>query len=555
MNNLLQLVFRSLDGKYEFNIGCSSSAEMDLTDTWHDSKTTPLEEVGGLTFPNDQSSENLAEMTALYDSLTKAGYGSRVGLLSGLPEVDVKLYLNGNAFDSNGVAQPYIELKQGSWGYAWYYYKADNTSLGKMFHYYYGSSPGPTGFLTGKLYDNGKFTGYGVSLRPKTIGGVNSHKYYEWKVATTLIENSSIFYDTVFADIQEYLPISPEGEFNPESGIGEFDARSDSIGFPELPSISALDTGMCAMYLMSGSELQDLSHFLWDNNFINSLLKMFNDPMEAILNLAIVPVSFLASNLIPSTTVKVGNVSLTGVTGDKVISPYKIIDFGTLNINEYWGSFADYSPYTRISIFLPYVGVQQLSIDDVMGGSIQLKAYCDVLTGSVQYCLLSKQGNPRNHGHNSVLYTWGGNMQYQIPLSASNFSQVVSSLIGAGASIAGGIGAIVASGGMTAPIAIGTATSAISNVMNAKTHIQRGGGLGGAVGLFGVQTPYLIMERPEQIKPENYNNTVGIPNETTDYIKNYSGYLKVKGVHIEINGAYEEEAREIERMLKEGVIV
>ena len=121
--------------------------------------------------------------------------------------------------------------------------------------------------------------------------------------------------------------------------------------------------------------------------------------------------------------------------------------------------------------------------------------------------------------------------------------------------IAGAVGTTVATGGMTAPIAIGTIGSAMSNVMNAKTHIQRGGGLGGAVGIFGVQKPYLILERPEQIVPENYNATIGTPAEVTDYPKNFEGFIKIKGVNLQINTATENELNEIENLLKGGVLV
>ena len=55
--------------------------------------------------------------------------------------------------------------------------------------------------------------------------------------------------------------------------------------------------------------------------------------------------------------------------------------------------------------------------------------------------------------------------------------------------------------------------------------------------------------------PDNYDHTVGIPVDTTDYLKNYSGYVKVKGVHMEISSATSDELVEIERLLKEGVVI
>ena len=174
------------------------------------------------------------------------------------------------------------------------------------------------------------------------------------------------------------------------------------------------------------------------------------------------------------------------------------------------------------------MGVQSLSIDDVMNGTIQLVGYCDVLTGSILYVLKSNQVNRAGHSHNSVLYSWGGNCQYQIPLTANNMSSVISSITGTVGSVAGAIGATVATGGLTAPIAVGAIGSAVTNTLNAKTQIQRGGGVGGASGMFGVQRPYLILERPEQRTIQDFGGQIGNPADVTDYLGNFSGFVKVK---------------------------
>ena len=40
-----------------------------------------------------------------------------------------------------------------------------------------------------------------------------------------------------------------------------------------------------------------------------------------------------------------------------------------------------------------------------------------------------------------------------------------------------------------------------------------------------------------------------------EYLKNYSGFVKVKGCHIEISNATDNELNQIERLLKESVVV
>lgn len=560
---LMNLTFKSLTGLINFNLGCNSSDNLtlDTSSTWHDSKDEPLGQIGAMFYPagsgNVQASTTY--QSALRDELTKAGsdYGYRVGLIHNNTWLNIPMYLNGVAVDPDGNAMPYLQWELNSHNTPeLYYYNAAGTRLNKLIRY--GSLAGSYSvFWAGKLYTDGTFTGCKGNIRPHVISSsplILSTKRYEWQCRSVNIIDAPIFYDNVLNDLQEYLPMPSEGDYTGE-GEGDFDATSDPIGFPGLPSISALDTGMIGMYMMTTAEAQSLSQFLWSGLFdLDTFKKMFSDPMQAILNLCISPVEIAAANLVPGATIRIGNIN-TSVTSTRVTNPYKIIDFGKINLHEYWGTFADYSPYTRLSIYLPYIGVQTISIDDVMNGSIQLKAYCDVLTGSVQYCLLSSQGNHRNHGHNSVLYTWGGNAQYQIPITASNFSQVISSLIGSAATIGGTAALAFATGGLTAPMAISSAGGLIGNVMNAKTSVQRGGGLGGSVGIFGVQTPYLILERPEQVAPSGFAEINGIPNETIDYLKNYSGYVKVREIHMLSTTATSGELSEIERILKEGVEV
>lgn len=551
---LLNVRFASLGGTLEYNLGCNSSDNlpqaMYTQAIQYDSENVPLNQTGGLIVAGFSSSNTWLYMKGIYDVMNNMGYGTRNLMPKSALVENVKCYLNGVQYDEYGTQMPYVMWEDTSFSDAVLnYYRADGTRLGQLVQSPYASN---SGAYCGQLFEDGTFTGDAITLDPISLGGgLYSKRHYEWGWPATKLTNQQIVPTSIIADLKEYLPIEPEGEFT-DNGNGDFDTTSDAIDFPDLPSLSVINTGMTSIYEMSSTQLQDLSHYLWTTNFEQLLQKMFNDPMEAILNLSIVPVDLTSDAL--TSSVRIGNVTTT-VQGNRLSSQYKSINFGTINMKEYWANFGDYSPYTKLSIFLPYVGTQQISIDDVQNGSIQLKGVIDVLTGTIQYMLYSVQGNRRNHGHKSVLYSWGGNCQYQVPLSASNMTSVVTSLVGATGTIAGAVGATVATGGMTAPIAIGTVGSAVSNIMNAKTHVQRGGGLGGAVGLFGVQTPYLILERPEQITPKNYNATMGVPCEQTDYLKNYEGFIKVKGVNLTIDKATQNELTQIESLLKGGVLV
>ena len=547
---LLNLTFSS--GFTTFNLG-ANSADNIKDNTYHAKKT--LNQVGCLIYA-DSSYPIQHGGFRCYQALVKAGYGSRAWYSDHASTFvnSPKYYLQVSGLEPNEPV-PYIQFDDTG---VMLFYNVD----GRAYTIFPISVGGGRSFtaLCGNLYDDGTFTGDLVAIYPHEIGstGLYSKRYYDWQVHATQepnswhLTNAQVINPEVIAILQEYLPQDPEGEFIPE-GVGDLDASSDNIELPDLPTLSAIDTRMLRVYRMTSENLSKFNKFLWSDLFdVNTFKKLFTDPMQAVLNLNISPINV---DVLGPSEIKLGNIN-TGVQGEMCQQQYQRIDFGKIRLNEYWASFADYSPYTRLSIYLPYVGVQSLSIDDVMNGIIQLVGYCDVLTGSILYVLKSNQVNRAGHSHNSVLYSWGGNCQYQIPLTANNMSSVISSITGTAGSVLGAIGATVATGGLTAPIAVGTIGSAVTNTLNAKTQIQRGGGVGGATGMFGVQRPYLILERPEQRTIQDFGGQIGNPADVTDYLGNFSGFVKVKAVHVEnVTGATEAEQTEIERLLKDGVII
>lgn len=549
---LLNLTFSTEDGSIVYNIGANSTNGLKRDDKTYNSIDDPLMQVGALMYcsafykwKDDDDMHYYYEY--LYNALTKSGYGQRVVLPPNPPAETYKYYLNGD------VNAPYLKYTSSS-NPLWIQinlYTPDGKDMGRLVN-----TPATNeNMLCGVIYEDGTFTGDTVAVNPYSVTIGNEKVFfdseYKWSFRHHY-DNVNVISQKTLEYLRSFIPKDPEGEFIPE-GVGDLDASSDNIELPDLPTLSAIDTRMLRVYRMTSENLSNFNKFLWSDLFdVNTFKKLFTDPMQAVLNLNISPINV---DVLGPSEIKLGNIN-TGVQGEMCQQQYQRIDFGTIRLNEYWASFADYSPYTRLSIYLPYVGVQSLSIDDVMNGTMQLVGYCDVLTGSILYVLKSNQVNRAGHSHNSVLYSWGGNCQYQIPLTANNMSSVISSITGTVGSVAGAIGATVATGGLTAPIAVGAIGSAVTNTLNAKTQIQRGGGVGGATGMFGVQRPYLILERPEQRTIQDFGGQIGNPADVTDYLGNFSGFVKVKAVHVEnVTGATEAEQTEIERLLKDGVIL
>lgn len=332
-------------------------------------------------------------------------------------------------------------------------------------------------------------------------------------------------------------PYSPGGISQEAGAGGDHDDHSDPVDIPDLPSLTSVDTGYITIYNPKLSELRDLARYMWSNPLfdVSAWKKIFADPMQAILGLSIVPVAVRDGGV---GTVTVGNIP-TDVEMTKALSQYEIVDCGSLNVNEFWGAYLDYDPYTKAEIYLPYIGTHALAVDDIMGKTISVVYHIDILSGAC--CAYVKCGD-------SVLYSFVGQCASSIPITGDNWTNVINGAI----SIAGSIGSMVASGGMSAPMAIGQIASTAVNTM--KPSIEKSGSMGGTGGLLGIQTPYLILTRPRQALPKDQNVFKGYPSFITATMGDLSGYTEIDTVHLEDIPATDAEIVEIESILKTGVI-
>lgn len=338
-------------------------------------------------------------------------------------------------------------------------------------------------------------------------------------------------------------PYKDGGITEPGGGGGSHTHQSVPVDIPGLPTTSAADTGFITLFNPSLAELRRLASYMWSSLFdLAGWQKLFADPMDAILGLSIVPVPVPAG---PSKEVKVGNIG-TEINLTTASSQYVEVDCGSLNVEEYWGAYLDYAPYTKAELYLPYCGVHPIQIDDVMGRTVAIKYHVDVLSGS---CVaFVKCGN-------TVLYSFAGQCSSSIPINANNWTNVVNGAL----SIAGSIGTMVATGGLSAPISAGAAVAAGASLagtaMTMKPQVERSGSMGGTAGMMGIQTPYLILTRPRQALPENQNTFTGYPSYITSTLGDLTGWTTVSEMHLEGVPCTEGEAEEIVDILKSGVIL
>lgn len=292
-----------------------------------------------------------------------------------------------------------------------------------------------------------------------------------------------------------------------------------------------------AVYNPTQSQINDFGAWLWSTNFVDQLLKMFNDPMQAIISLHKV---FAAPTTGGSQNIYVGYLD-SGVSSATVSAQYTDVDCGSVNVSEVFGNVFDYTQ-TKISIYLPFIGIVPLNVSDVMRSTIHVIYHVDVLTGAC----LADVDITRDLG-GGVLYQYSGDCAVHYPLSSGSYMGIVSSII----SVAGGVAGSIMSGGALTPVLMGAAAGA----MNAHTDVARTGGLSGNAGAMGSKIPYLIISRPQSAMSTAYASVEGVGSNNYVTLSTCTGFVRIKEVQLSGVPALDNELTEIYTQLREGVIV
>lgn len=396
--------------------------------------------------------------------------------------------------------------------------------------------------IAGTKYVRGRVTGSPPLNRfAVTISTSQSGNYY---YTGSIIINSIVIRDT--SEPYELLdvPISTTGggANSPSNPVGYNGIVNEAVDFPTVQSFSVSDAGFMSIWCPTLAQLQDLSYFLWnaDPTTVEFWKRIVSSPLEMIYGLMIIPYNVPVEDLVENGDVYLGY-QKSGIKMNYTTKQFVSVDCGSIDIKEVWGAFLDYSPYTKISIYLPYIGVHDLDADEIMNKTISLKYFIDLVTGS---CVaIIKSGD-------SCLYTFNGNCAVQIPVTSAQHADAMKALL----SIVGSSLQMAAVGGV-AGAAAGAAIGGLTQMENLKPKISHSGNLSATTGYMAPQTPYLIFSRPKQAQPDKQQTYTGYPSFITSLIGDLKGYTEIEIIHLHNMTCTEQELAEIDRLLQEGVII
>lgn len=365
----------------------------------------------------------------------------------------------------------------------------------------------------------------------------------------TLDEAKEALNDGIWEEIPE--DTDPYANLDGENDIAGGDTGTVSI--PGFPGLSATSTGIIGLFAPSASQMQALASFMWTDfggqgttteailsEIVEALKRSISNPLDYVVGLNIIPSQGLSIGA--AQTIQFGFVS-SGVSMPALSSQYFTVDCGSITFDPLCGNtFLDYAPYSKFSIYLPYIGVKDLDANDCVGHTIGVVYHGDTVTGGVTVYITKDQ---------SVMYQYSGCCALNVPLSSDNWGstiagavQIATSMVSGGLSAgAAGVGAAAAQG----------AANVAANPSLLSPQVQHSGAVSGGAGCMGVQYPFIIREAVRFHSTAGFNKIAGYPSFYKRKLENVSGYTTVVDVHLDNVPATKPELEEIIELLKGGV--
>lgn len=328
-----------------------------------------------------------------------------------------------------------------------------------------------------------------------------------------------------------YIRFHHNGESAEDDGYTNPSTDSDSDnGQTTIDTVGLLTT----TYILTQERLKNIANKLWDSTFIDNIKLVNNNPIENVCSVKMLPVKVSGVEK----EVYIGNVDF-GINGEKISSNYSpwYSEKKTVNLKSDLPLWANYAPFTKMSIYLPYIGYKELDVNRFMGGTIQVKYIVDVLTGMCKAVILNKLGK---------VISFDGNCGVDIPLTASNKAQHDFAYL---QSVIGGVASVASKDVIGATINV---QNAISNPFSSQTN--------------GCNTPTcssnegnvvaLYIDYPHIQYPSTFAKENGLPCNLSLVLKNCKGFTKVASDNIDLSGipCLDEEKERLRNILTSGFI-
>ena len=382
--------------------------------------------------------------------------------------------------------------------------------------------------------------------------------------------NPSVIDSTRVEELVEELANTLDPQPGQSSGIipvpplpGITDPSTGQTTFPSI--IPDSGPGFIHVYNPTPAEFVAFGAWLWVTYADATIDKILNNPFDGVIG----------AHELYATPNRGGTDNIRSAflvcptTAALVPNRYSEIDCGTVIVPEFYGNYLDYSPYSQAYIYLPFIGINEVSIDDIVGHAVNIRYRVDSYSGScIAMIFVAKDG------YQNLCYQFAGSCSVEVPMAGGSQAAIKAGMMqaeayaraamtsavghlfgGIGSALMGSLGGTLSSiGGIANDYAQAKAGVEAARVAN-KSSVQHSGQFGASHGAMGQKVPFIIIRNPIQVKVVNYNDDYGYPAHKRVIIGGCTGYLRVREVNVISAHATDDEKSAIEAILKNGVYV
>ena len=354
-------------------------------------------------------------------------------------------------------------------------------------------------------------------------------------------------------------------------GVGSKDGETyDDVG---APSFATRNSYLTSTYILNELNMRHLQEAMVNDDLWTTITNMFkNNPVDGVISLIRFPINFdnittINNEDVSILGVNIAEMSETGfVRGTKVPNDIRTgFELGHFDFPERFGTFLDFSPYTKITFFLPFIGFKQISADAVVGRRVKIHYDVDYGDGSC-VCVL-RISNKRTTGTDfsnieSIGFTpfavYDGQIGQVIPLTQNNAQQKNETLVKNALSSLASVGIGAAMGGAAGAAVAGVASAgmnAATTLMDKTRHTA--GGTVSNQHAYAVNnlTPYVIIEFPQVNIPAGFQKYSGYITNLYDKMSSVRGFTQFDNVKITGINCTADEENELVNLLESGVII
>lgn len=292
------------------------------------------------------------------------------------------------------------------------------------------------------------------------------------------------------------------------------------------------------------------TNITWQNYFHNSY-----DVLNAVVSVKWIPFTFTASDFSTNDVpIYIGDFEVPASSGIRLSPNNRLVEYGHFTIPYKYTDFRRFSPFTKLSLYVPYYTVVDISTEMFANSDVMYYYFSlDVFTGDITLSI-SPYEPVGNEAPTRMLLNYNVAVEVPIAQMSTNIQSIISN--SASAFVAGA--SAIATGNIGSVVSTASSLSNLASVSQIPITSVKGSIQGKSMSRF-PQKLMLHVECKDTIEPSSYENVLGKPimdkqTLSTFYTYTRPAYVQTEKASVNIAGRTSDSQR-INTLLDSGIFL